>query len=161
VGRQAGARCQGAGDRRRQEAGIPLADPRLDAPAGRGGLPDGSRPRVAVIPTGGGNVLIIPKPIPRALEARGGLRHRDLAGADGGRSGCPGELRRGRQHPSEKSTYNAGYTLTLLASAAMIGVKEKSSSKRSHAARDRIDTDRQAKSQVVPSWVHSPDAIGT
>jgi hypothetical protein len=40
--------------------------------------------------------------MPRALEARGGLRHSDLAGADGGRSGCPGELRRGRQHPSER-----------------------------------------------------------
>jgi hypothetical protein len=55
-----------------------------------------------VIPTGGGNVLIIPSPMPRALEARGGLRHSDLADADGGRSGCPGELRRGRQHPSER-----------------------------------------------------------
>ena len=47
-------------------------------------------------------VLIIPDPMPRALEARGGLRHSDLAGADGGRSGCLGELRRGRQHPSER-----------------------------------------------------------
>jgi hypothetical protein len=38
-----------------------------------------------VIHTGGGNLLIIPDPMPRALEARGGLRHADLAGADGGR----------------------------------------------------------------------------
>jgi hypothetical protein len=56
-----------------------------------------------VIPTGGGNVLVIPNPMPRALEARGGLRHSDLADADGGRSGCPGALRRGRQHPSERA----------------------------------------------------------
>jgi hypothetical protein len=55
-----------------------------------------------VIPTGGGNHLILPDPMPRALEARGGLRHSDPADADGGRSGCPGELRRGRQHPSER-----------------------------------------------------------
>jgi hypothetical protein len=56
-----------------------------------------------VIPIGGGNVPIIPNPMPRALEARGGLRHRDLADANGGRSECPGELRRGRQHPSERA----------------------------------------------------------
>ena len=36
-----------------------------------------------------------------ALEAQGGLRHSDLAGTDGGRSGRPVELRRGWQHPSE------------------------------------------------------------
>lgn len=41
--------------------------------------------------------------MPRALEARGGLRHRDLADADGGRSDCPGRLDRGRQHPSERT----------------------------------------------------------
>ena len=57
---------------------------------------------VAVIHTGGGNLLAIPSPMPRALEARGGLRHSELADADGGRSGCPGRLRRGRQHPSER-----------------------------------------------------------
>jgi hypothetical protein len=56
-----------------------------------------------VIHVGGGNFLQIPNPMPRALEARGGLRHSDLAGADGGRSACPGELRRGRQHPSERA----------------------------------------------------------
>ena len=56
-----------------------------------------------MIHTGGGNFLVIPNPMPRALEARGGLRHRDLADADGGRSECPGELRRGRQHPSERA----------------------------------------------------------
>jgi hypothetical protein len=55
-----------------------------------------------VIHAGGGNVLVIPDPMPRALEARGGLQHSDLADADGGRSRCPGELRRGRQHPSER-----------------------------------------------------------
>jgi hypothetical protein len=55
-----------------------------------------------VIHTGGGNVLVLPDPMPRALEARGGLRHSDLADAAGGRSGCPGTLRRGRQHPSER-----------------------------------------------------------
>ena len=104
LGGQAGARRQGPGDRGGQEAGIPLEDPRLDAAAGRGGLPDRPRPRphVAVIHTGGGNFLIIPNPMPRALEARGGLRHSDLADADGGRSECPGELRRGRQHPDER-----------------------------------------------------------
>ena len=64
LGGQAGARRQGPGDRGRQEAGISLADPRLDAPAGRGGLPDGPRPRprVTVIHTGGGNFLIDPEP---------------------------------------------------------------------------------------------------
>ena len=56
----------------------------------------------AVIHTGGGNFLTLPNPMPRALEARGGLRHRDLADADGGRSECRGALRRGRQHPSER-----------------------------------------------------------
>ena len=56
-----------------------------------------------MIHTGGGNFLVIPSPMPRALEARGGLRHRDLADADGARSDCPGELRRGRQHPSERA----------------------------------------------------------
>jgi hypothetical protein len=56
-----------------------------------------------VIHTGGGNFLVIPNPMPRALEARGGLRHSDLADAGGGRSECPGELRRGRQHPSERT----------------------------------------------------------
>jgi hypothetical protein len=56
-----------------------------------------------VIHTGGGNLLALPDPIPRALEARGGLRHSDLADADGGRSACPGTLRRGRQHPSERA----------------------------------------------------------
>ena len=43
LGGQAGARRQGPGDRGGQEAGISLEDPRLDAPAGRGGLPDGPR----------------------------------------------------------------------------------------------------------------------
>ena len=89
LGRQAGARRQGPGDLGGQEAGIPLEDPRLDAAAGRGGLPGRPRPRVAVIHTGGGNFLVLPDPMPRALEARGGLRHSDLADADGGRSGCP------------------------------------------------------------------------
>ena len=42
-----------------------------------------------MIHTGGGNFLPIPNPMPRALEARGGLRHSDLADADGGRSECP------------------------------------------------------------------------
>lgn len=56
-----------------------------------------------MIHTGGGNLLALPDPMPRALEARGGLRHSDLADADGGRSGCPGRLVRGRQHPSERS----------------------------------------------------------
>ena len=56
-----------------------------------------------MIHAGGGNFLVIPSPMPRALEARGGLRHRDLADADGGRSDCPGRLRRGRQHPSERA----------------------------------------------------------
>jgi hypothetical protein len=102
LGGQSGARRQGPGDHGRQEAGIPLEDPRLDAPAGRGGLSGRPRPGVAVIHAGGGNVLVIPSPMPRALEARGGLRHSDLADADGGRSGCPGRLVRGRQHPSER-----------------------------------------------------------
>jgi hypothetical protein len=53
-----------------------------------------------VIHTGGGNFLVIPDPMPWALEARGGLHHSDLA--DAGRSGCSGELRRGRQHLSER-----------------------------------------------------------
>jgi hypothetical protein len=56
-----------------------------------------------VIHTGGGHFLTLPNPMPRALEARGGLRHSELAGADGGRSGCPGELYRGRPHPSERA----------------------------------------------------------
>ncbi len=56
-----------------------------------------------MIHTGGGNFLPLPSPMPRALEARGGLRHADLAGADGGRSGCPGRLVCGRQHPSERA----------------------------------------------------------
>ena len=55
-----------------------------------------------MIHTGGGPFLTLPNPIPRALEARGGLRHSDLADAGGGRSECPGMLRRGRQHPSER-----------------------------------------------------------
>ncbi len=41
--------------------------------------------------------------MPRALEARARLRHSDLADAGGGRAECPGALRRGRQHPSERS----------------------------------------------------------
>ena len=106
LGGQAGARRQGPGDRGRQEAGIPLEDPRLDAPAGRGGVSDGPRPRphVAVIHTGGGNFLMIPNPMPRALEARGGLRHSDLADADGGRSECPGgSAAAGSTRPSGRS----------------------------------------------------------
>ena len=63
----------------------------------------GPGPRVAVIHTGGGHFLTIPSPMPRALEARGGLRHSDLADAGGGRSECPGRLYRGRQHPSERA----------------------------------------------------------
>ena len=55
-----------------------------------------------MIHVGGGHVVALPDPMPRALEARGGLSHADLADADGGRSGCPGRLRRGRQHPSER-----------------------------------------------------------
>lgn len=55
-----------------------------------------------MIHTGGGYSLAIPSPMPRALEARGGLRHADLADAAGGRSECPGELARGRQDPSER-----------------------------------------------------------
>lgn len=38
----------------------------------------------------------------RALDARARLGHADLAGPDGGRSACPGRLKRGRQHPSER-----------------------------------------------------------
>ena len=56
-----------------------------------------------MIHAGGGHFLTLPSPLPRALEARGGLRHRDLADADGGRSGCTGRLDRGRQHPSERA----------------------------------------------------------
>jgi hypothetical protein len=56
-----------------------------------------------VIHTGGGHFLALPSPMPRALKAWGGLRHRDLADAADGRSDCPGELRRGRQHPSERA----------------------------------------------------------
>lgn len=56
-----------------------------------------------MIHTGGGNFLPLPSPMPRALEARGGLRHSDLADAGGGRAECPGRLVRGRQHPSERA----------------------------------------------------------
>lgn len=55
-----------------------------------------------MIHVGDGHFLALPSPMPRALEARGGLHHSDLADADGGRSDCPGALRRGRQHPSER-----------------------------------------------------------
>lgn len=55
-----------------------------------------------MIHVGGGHFLTLPSPMPRALEARGGLRHSDLADADGGRSDCTGRLYRGRQHPSER-----------------------------------------------------------
>ena len=55
-----------------------------------------------MIHTGGGHFLTIPDPMPRSLEASARLRHSDLAGPDGGRSECPGELRRGRQDPHER-----------------------------------------------------------
>jgi hypothetical protein len=61
------------------------------------------QPRVAVILVGGGHIRTLPIPMPRALEARRGLRRSDPADADGGRSGCPGRPRRGRQHPSERA----------------------------------------------------------
>jgi hypothetical protein len=56
-----------------------------------------------MIHTSGGHFLTLPSPMPRPLEARGGLGHSDPAGADGGRSRCPGKLYRGRQHPSERT----------------------------------------------------------
>ena len=87
--RAGGAGSRGAGPcRPRGEAslrgGRPGAVPGRHA-AGPGAGARGEGARAGGRP-GGGNVLTLPNPMPRALEARGGLRHADLADADGGRS---------------------------------------------------------------------------